>query len=59
MRACLGNITVEKVSVTELQFEFLYGHDGEEQHRSHHKLEVSLRRQRFGDDSRKVLYSAV
>lgn len=42
---CLGGIAVEKVSATKLQFEFWFGHSGEEQrHRLHHKLEVRISR---------------
>ncbi|KAH7695486.1 hypothetical protein AAVH_37454, partial [Aphelenchoides avenae] len=38
----IDNIVVDKVNVTELQFEFWLGHSGEEQrHRPHHKLEVA------------------
>ncbi|KAH7719341.1 RNAse P [Aphelenchoides avenae] len=54
----IGNITVEKVSVTELQFEFLYGHDGEEQHRSHHKLEDDTDTCTVRDDGAGCMYVA-
>ncbi|KAH7700091.1 hypothetical protein AAVH_32793 [Aphelenchoides avenae] len=39
-KSFIGDIVVEKVTVTQLQPEFLFGHDGDdEQQRPHHKLE--------------------